>query len=266
MRIRTASAAVAVAAALAVPVLAPGAAGAAPMAGLTDDGRLVAFDSDRPSASAPVRVSGLPDGMRLLGIDMRPADGRLYGVATDNRVYAVDPATGAATAVSSLDQPLPAGQPLVVDFNPAADRLRVMGADGTNYRVDVDTGKVAVDGRLNHASGGGGGAGVRVTAGAYTNSVPGQQRPPSTALYNFDAASMAYTVQSPPNDGTQVTRGTGAPAVQAFDIRSTAVGADEGVALSGGMLHAVDLATGALSGGRAIEGLRGTLVDIAFLR
>lgn len=264
------------AALLAAPFLVPAAASAAPMVGLTADGALVAFDSGDPRASAPVRVTGLPDGARLVGIDMRPADGRLYGVATDDRIYVVDPSTGAATAVSSLDRPLPAGRPLVVDFNPAADRLRVMGADGTNYRVDVDRGAVAVDGRLNHASGGGGaaagggggsaGAAVRVTAGAYTNSVPGPERPPSTALLNFDAATMTFTVQTPPNDGTQVVLGAGTPEVRAFDIRSTAVGADEGVALAGGMLHAVDLATGALSGGRPIRDLSAELVDIAFLR
>ena len=49
-------------------------------------------------------------------------------------------ATGAATALSTMNTALPmSGMPVIVDFNPMADKLRLMTGT-TNHRVDVDTG------------------------------------------------------------------------------------------------------------------------------
>lgn len=245
-------------------------AAAAGMVGLTAQNQLVAFDSERPRAAAPKRITGLPNGVRMLGIDTRPADGKLYGVGSDGRLYTIVPGTGAATAGARLNQPVPAGQALMVDFNPFADRLRVMATDGTNYRVNVDTGEVAVDGKLNYAAGdAGAGTTPRVVAGAYTNSIPGT-KPGATALYNFDDATKAYTVQMPPNDGTQVTRGAavtaGMSTVQGFDILSPAEGQNTGVALIGRTLYRVDLQNGALTKQATVENLNVDLIDVAFVR
>ena len=54
------------------------AADAATLIGLTADNQLLRIDTETRRASAPVRVSGAAG--RLVGIDVRPADGKLYGL------------------------------------------------------------------------------------------------------------------------------------------------------------------------------------------
>src|SRR2546426_3787928 len=71
--------------------------------GSTEDGRLLLFHADRPEAARTVRPSGLSG--RLVGIDWRPADRRLYGLTTSNDLYRIDPVTGASTLVSTLTVP-----------------------------------------------------------------------------------------------------------------------------------------------------------------
>ena len=68
--------------------------------GSAEDGRLLLFRADHPEAVRTVRASGLSG--RLVGIDLRPADKRLYGVTTSNDIYRIDPATGASTLVSRM--------------------------------------------------------------------------------------------------------------------------------------------------------------------
>jgi len=77
---------------------------AAPIAyGLTDDARLVTFKTATPNTlDANVAISGLASGERLLGIDIRPKDGLLYGMSSTGRIVTIDPATGAATARATL--------------------------------------------------------------------------------------------------------------------------------------------------------------------
>src|SRR5512143_830756 len=67
---------------------------------LGEDGRLVVFRADRPETVRVVTPSGI--GGRLLGIDMRPADGHLYGLTSANEIYVIDPGSGAATYTSVL--------------------------------------------------------------------------------------------------------------------------------------------------------------------
>src|SRR4029077_17168885 len=111
---------------------------------------------------------------KVLGIDVRPADGMLYGVSGDGAIFTVDLATGKATMKSKLDTMLPAGSMATVDFNPVADRMRLIGSDGTNLRVNVDDGKVTTDGKLKFAE-----TDMHkmekpnIVAGAYINSVKG---------------------------------------------------------------------------------------------
>ena len=119
--------------ALAAAALIAGAATAqsATLIGLTADNALVRIDSETRRASAPVRVTGA-DG-RLLGIDQRPQDGRLYGVTDRGQIVAIDAASGAATQVSRLNMPFESGGRAVVDFNPMANRLRLMGMGGVHF-------------------------------------------------------------------------------------------------------------------------------------
>ncbi len=68
---------------------------------VTLDNQLLLFGSENPGTIArTVPISGLPFLNRIVGIDFRPSNGKLYGVGNDSRVHTLDPATGVATAVS----------------------------------------------------------------------------------------------------------------------------------------------------------------------
>jgi hypothetical protein len=241
-----------------------GTAEAATLVGLTGDNHLIVIDGDNRTAAKAVPVAGV--GGKLIGIDVRPADGKLYGVGTDNTIYVIDVASGRTTGGAKLKTAFPAGQRAVVDFNPVADRLRLMAADGTNYRINVDTGDVIVDGRLAYAKDGPMGSDTpKVTAGAYTNSMAGAK---STALYNIDAAKSMLVLQSPPNDG--VLKGVGALGVEvgamaAFDIVTDGDGTATGIAVIGRTLYAIDLAKGAAKSWGQIKGVEVALIDVAAL-
>ncbi|MBB3222912.1 DUF4394 domain-containing protein [Pseudoduganella umbonata] len=182
----------------------------APMVhGLTDDNRLVAFKVATPNTiDTTVSVTGLNGGETLLGIDVRPKDGMLYGITSAARIVTIDPATGAATLKATLmadaaDTTAPyaaiAGTAFAVDFNPVADRLRVIGNTGQSLRINVDTGATTTDGAINRASGA-----ATVTAAAYSNSIAGVT---STILFDLDTATDVLAMQMPPNDGTLVDVG-----------------------------------------------------------
>ncbi len=79
-------------------------------------------------------VSGLSGDTKLIGIDFRVQDGRLYGVGELGGVYTVDTATATATKVSQLTT-APSGTNFGVDFNPASDRLRVINDTGQNLAL-----------------------------------------------------------------------------------------------------------------------------------
>jgi hypothetical protein len=190
---------------------------------LTVSNRLLSFNRDTPAAvRTNVVVSGLQNGENLLGIDVRPADGQLYALASSGRLYTINPATGAATLKATLsadaaDTSAPftalAGTDFGVDFNPVADRLRVVGNTGQSLRINVDTGATTTDGTIN-----GGAAGTAITASAYTNAFAGTT---ATSLYGIDSANATLYVQNPPNDGklaTPVTLGVSAGSANGFDI------------------------------------------------
>ena len=187
---------------------------------LTASGRLVSFNKSAPaSLRSNVLVSGLLAGEQLLGIDVRPADGRLYAVSNQNRIVTIDPASGAASLKSTLAAApgdafaAISGTRFGVDFNPVADRLRVVSDTGQNLRINVDTGATITDGAIN-------GAAAAITASAYTNSFVG---PATTQLYAIDAASGTIYLQNPPNNGTlamPVSLGVTATATNGFDIDS----------------------------------------------
>jgi len=228
---------------------------AAPIAyGLTDDARLVTFKTATPNTlDANVAISGLASGERLLGIDIRPKDGLLYGMSSTGRIVTIDPATGAATVKATLaadptDTTAPytaiTGTAFAVDFNPVADRLRVIGNTGQSLRINVDTGATTTDGALNRA-----GLAPVVTAAAYTNSYAGTT---ATQLFDIDTTSASLALQNPPNDGTLVNVGLLNVAV-AGDAGFDIAGGANGLALAalrttaGGpsALYRIDLATGA---------------------
>ncbi|NVI82536.1 DUF4394 domain-containing protein [Janthinobacterium sp. BJB401] len=236
---------------------------AAPVAyGLTDDNRIVSFKTATPNTlDANVAVTGLAAGERLLGFDIRPKDGLLYGISSAGRIVTIAPDTGTVTVKATLaadaaDASAPytaiAGTAFGVDFNPVADRLRVIGNTGQSLRINVDTGATTTDGAVNRA-----GATPAVTAAAYSNSFAGTT---ATMLFDIDTASASLALQNPPNDGTLVNVGALGVAV-AGDAGFDIAGGANGLALAAlrtsatgpSSLYRIDLATGAavLSGGAA---------------
>jgi hypothetical protein len=190
----------------------------------------------------------------------------VYGVANDGNIVTIDVKSGQATMKSKLSEALKAGVTITVDFNPVADRMRLMGSDGTSLRVNVDDGKATVDGSHKYKDGdASAGKTPRVVAGAYTNSWKGTQ---ATTLYNIDAATGALVTQAPPNDGILNTVGSLGMAINgpvAFNIVALQPDKNDAWLATGGSLYSVDLKTGKATMAGKIEGLSGSLTDIAWL-
>ncbi len=238
-------------------------ASAQTMVALTGDRQLTMLDAKTGRAGASVALRG-PAG-KLVGIDVRPSDKKLYGLLADGTVVTIDPMTGVATMKVKLQKTLPAGVDGAVDFNPVADRMRIIGADGSSLRANVDDGMVATDQSLKYADADGQkGVMPKVTAAAYSNSVSGAT---ATTLYDIDVPVMNLTRQAPPNDGILNTIGfmnvpTGPVA---FDIAPTGAAGNVALLVTGGFIYTVNLADGMLTRGPAVSGVNGAIRDIAIL-
>ncbi|MDB4962858.1 MAG: Calx-beta protein [Myxococcales bacterium] len=237
---------------------------------VTSAGRLVHFDRVQPGRLTwSIELSGLGTE-KILGIDIRPADGLLYALTDAGKLYTIDPATGAATLKSTLaadaaDTTMPftglAGSDVGIDFNPVVDRLRVTSNMGQNLRINVDTGAVTTDDAINGLSTGYG-------AVAYNNNVAPACR---TTLYAIDVASNRFLSQNPPNAGT--ANGIGGLGVDAtesggFDVVTDAAGVSSGFAVltvagvSGA--YSIDLASGAATELRAVGPLPASETIVSF--
>lgn len=164
-----------------------GAAQAATLVALTTSNRLVTFDHLAPGVLfSNVAVSGLGSGESLVGIDLRPATGQVFGV-TQNSIYALNPLTGAATKIGAgfASDPLAGGFEYGIDFNPTVDRIRVVNSGSGNRRLNPQTGGAVlpVDTSLTYT---GTGAPVRAVGAAYTNSLAGVL-PGSTRQFIIDS-------------------------------------------------------------------------------
>lgn len=232
------------------------------VAALVGGDTIAIVDTGARKATKSMKVSGISGG--LVGIDVRPADGLLYGLTTDGTLYTIS-ADGKATMKSKLETMLPAGTWATVDFNPVADRLRVIGNNGWNLRVNVDDGKVTKDGELKFAEADmHKGEKPNIVAGAYSNSFKGAKE---TALYDIDGTIGALVKQAPPNDG--VLNAIGKLGVKAdkvaFDIASDGKGGNTGWLMAGDTLYSVDIATGKATMAAKISGVKGEVRDIAVL-
>jgi len=240
-----------------------GIAAAAPAVALTGDKTLVMFDTETLAVSGTMEVTGIDS---LAGVDVRPGDKLLYGLAGDGSIVTIDTATGAATVKSKLSESWPEGVAASVDFNPVADRMRIVGTDGTNLRVNVDDGKATVDGKLAYdAADMHAGETPNIVAVAYTNSFG---KPEATAMYDVDATIGALIQQAPPNDG--VLKAIGKFGIEgaagyAMDIAATEALDNTVYLVAGGSLYTVAIDTGAATavGELAIEG---EIRDIAVLQ
>ncbi|WP_420133281.1 DUF4394 domain-containing protein [Rhodopseudomonas sp.] len=243
-------------------LLSSAAASAAQVAALIGNDTIAMVDTAQKKAIGSVKVTGISGA--LIGIDVRPADGQLYGLVDDGTVVTIA-MDGKATVKSKLDIMIAKGVAATVDFNPVADRLRVMGADGSNLRANVDDGKVTKDGDHKYADADmHKGEKPNIVAGAYTNSVKGAKE---TALFNIDGRISGLIKQAPPNDGVLAAIGKlGIKAdTVAFDIWSDGAGKNDAWLMADGTLYSVDLATGKATEAAKISGVSGPVKDIAII-
>jgi hypothetical protein len=191
--------AIAVGAALALAV--PAAAQARDIHATDSAGNLHRLDSRTPGVVLDtVAISGLPAGVSLVGIDVRPATGDLVGVGSNSVVYAVNPGTGVVTPIGGGFAPGLAGASFGVDVNPVPDALRITSEANGNFRIAFASGNHGAgspDGALNPGD-------PTIVASAYTNSALTATRPAATTLYAIDSAADQILVQNPPNAGTLV--------------------------------------------------------------
>jgi hypothetical protein len=172
--------------------------------GLTGPGldTLYRFDSTTPGLiSPPLRITGLKGDEHLLGIDIRPSTGQLYGI-TRASIYTVNPETGAATFVAAMSRALDSVS-VGVDFDPVADQLRVLTDNDDNQKyyklINVDTGEVT-DGVLSFdAAAISSGDSSTMPAIAYTNNFAGATSATLFGICNNTRASLAK--EDPPGTG-----------------------------------------------------------------
>ncbi len=173
------------------------------LTGLTPTNTLINFDSNNPSVTTSVGVTGLGNG-NLLGIDYRPANGLLYGLTDTNNIYTLNTDNGKASFVSTLSIPFEGGFQSGLDFNPVVDRLRVVGSNDQNFRINVDTGATITDQELAFGVGDPNfGANPNISGAAYTNSFASPPDPSrTTLLVDIEYVLDVFAFQVPPNDGT----------------------------------------------------------------
>src|SRR6266545_3156438 len=74
--------------------------------GLVDGKSIVTIDPTTRKVASKADVKGMGT---LVGIDVRPADGRLYGLTSDGWIVTIDPKSGQTTQESKLSEPFKVG-------------------------------------------------------------------------------------------------------------------------------------------------------------
>lgn len=248
--------------------------------GVRDGATLVTFAPSNPVAAVATPIVGLAPGDRLLGIDLRPADGSVWGVGASGTLYTITRGVGGSPAAATAGPRLvlntdrstvvPVGSAFGVDFNPAADLLRVVSDTGQDLRIVVAdrpataaaapgavAGTTFYDGALKYAAPGdpadakmpptpvgnpdvNAGKLPRATAAAYSDNVAGTS---STKLFVVDGNLGVVDLQNPPNAGILNTVGPlGVPAdvPSAFDIDASG----NAYGAFGPTIYGIDVGTG----------------------
>lgn len=219
--------------------------------GLNSQNQISRFDTANVGAALNISITGLAAGDRLVGIDTRPKDGKVYGVSLSNQLYTVDEMTGAATLVAALSAPvIQANLGYGIDFNPVADfgtgaSLRLVSSAGSNFAINAATGVV-------------GNAANTIASGfsgvAYSNStLKPVAAPASTALYyidsNNDTLAMAPSAFNAPTITAVGALGVDVLKANGFEILGNgqayaALNVDAGTSLATG-IYSINLGTGA---------------------
>lgn len=168
---------------------------------LDNQGNLLRVDARYPGVILDeVAISGLPSGVRLVGIDIRSTTNTLVGAGSNNVMYEVNQDTGAATQIGTGFTPGLMGGSFGNDVNPVPDALRVTSDSNMNYRLSFASGNHGAgspDGALNPGS-------PQIVGSAYTNADLSVNRPAGTTLYAIDQNTNQLLTQNPPNAGTLV--------------------------------------------------------------
>jgi len=149
-------------------------------------------------------ITGLLTGDRIVGIDFRAVDGKLYGVGIDSRVYTVDTVTAVASPVGATFTPALDGDHFGVVLDPATDRIRIQSAESEqNLRLDPSTGQVTdVDAVLAYAFGDPNEASTpAIAATAVTTGATGK-------TYGIDWLLDEFVVMLDPNNGAVTSLGS----------------------------------------------------------
>jgi hypothetical protein len=175
-----------------------------PAYGIAGSGTLMlSFRTDTPEQNDWVRrITGLSGDTSVVGIDFRPADGKLYAVGNAGGIYVIGIPSTVATKVSQLTATL-YGTKFGVDFNPAADRLRVISDNGQNLRHNLADHTTIEDTTLTTPPATGPAKGV--TAAAYTNN--DLNNTTNTTLFAVNTVTDQVVIQSPANNGFLVATG-----------------------------------------------------------
>jgi hypothetical protein len=188
--------------------------------GLTSDQRLICFEERNPSDTVIIgQISGLTGDVRLVGIDFRPATGKLYGLGNAGGLYVIDTGDASATFQAQLNVAL-TGNAFDIDFNPTVDRLRIVSDTGQNLRANVADGAVTTDTALTNPD-----PATGIAGAAYTNNDANGNT--GTTLYIIDSRSDQLLIQAPPNAGSLNATGRltfDATSDVGFDIYSTIKG------------------------------------------
>jgi outer membrane protein assembly factor BamB len=224
---------------------------AATLIGLNSQGQLARIDTANIAGAMNTDITGLMAGDRLVGIDTRPKDGKIYGVSLANQLYTVDEMTGAASWVAALSAPvIQANLGYGIDFNPVADfgtgaSLRLVSSAGDNFAINAATG--VVGNAANKIAAG-------YTAVGYTNTtLMPAAAPASTALYyidsNTDMLAMAPAAFNTPTITMVGALGVDVLKANGFEVLGNgqayaALNVDAGPSLATG-IYSINLGTGA---------------------
>lgn len=206
--------------------------------------QLLRGDVNNADRATSTTLTGLPVGVEIVGIDVRPANGNVYALATDSRLYTINISTSTVTAVSgnALDPSLTGGA-FGFDFNPQVDRIRLLGDDGQNLRLNPDTGAIAaVDTAISDVN-------ADIVAAAYVDNTNGTT---TTTLYAIDANSDALVRIGGVNSDPSPNLGGVTPIGEldfevesdaGFDVSATG----NAYVTSGNDVYSINLNTGATS-------------------
>jgi hypothetical protein len=166
----------------------------------TNGTSITRFDSAVLGSTTTVPVTGLQSGETIVGIDIRPATGLIYGIGSTSRMYTINPFTGASTQIGSVGAFTLSGTAFGMDFNPVPDRLRLVSNTEQNLRLNPNDGTLtSADTPLNPAG--------NVVAIAYDRN-DGDTATPTT-LFGIDSAAGTLVMIGSIN-GTPISPNSGA--------------------------------------------------------